>query len=146
MNKLTFNVSINAPAGKVWDVLWTDATYRVWTTVFHEGSRMQVAGLSKGEKVLFTDGDGNGMVSRIADVTANKYMSFEHLGMIKDGVEDTTSDSVKAWAGSHENYILEDNNGTTTLSVELDMNDEMKDYFNNTFPKALAKVKELAEQ
>jgi hypothetical protein len=26
-------------------------------------------------------------------------MSFEHLGEVKDGVEDTESEKVKAWAG-----------------------------------------------
>ena len=45
-----------------------------------------------------------------------------------------------------ENYILKDADGKTDLIVELDINNEYKDYFVNTFPKALNKVKEIAER
>ena len=72
-------------------------------------------------------------------------MSFKHLGVVKDGVEDTTSDEVKQWAGAEENYSLKPVNGNTELTVQVDINDEWKDYFVTTFPKALDKVKELAE-
>ena len=145
MEKTHFNVSINAPREKVWDILWTDATYRAWTAVFHEGSNAQTD-WKEGSKVIFGDGTGNGMVSRIAKLIPNEYMSFEHLGELKDGVEDTTSEKVQAWAGAHENYTLRDANGGTELVVDMDINDEFKDYFMEAFPKALNKVKELAEQ
>ena len=73
-------------------------------------------------------------------------MSFEHLGVIKNGVEDTESESVKEWAGAKENYTLTDENGKTKLVVDLESTDEFKDYFIKTFPVALEKVKELAEK
>ena len=75
-----------------------------------------------------------------------EFMSFKHLGVVKDGVEDTTSDEVKQWAGAEENYSLKPVNGNTELTVQIDINDEWKDYFVTTFPKALDKVKELAEK
>jgi hypothetical protein len=55
------------------------------------------------------------------------------------------SSIVKSFAGAHENYTLKDIGGKTELIVDMDMNDQYKDYFTQTFPKALAKVKELAE-
>jgi hypothetical protein len=55
------------------------------------------------------------------------------------------SDEVKVWAGAHENYTLKDVQGKTELVVDMDINDEFKDYFSATFPIALQKVKELAE-
>ena len=145
METQTFNVSIDAPRTKVWDILWNDDTYREWTSVFSEGSQVQTD-WEKGSKVLFLDGNGSGMTSVIADKIPNEYMSFKHMGEVKDGVEDFDSAASKGWAGSMENYTLKDADGKTDLIVELDINNEYKDYFMNTFPKALNKVKEIAER
>lgn len=38
MEKLNFNILINAAPEKVWKVLWADDTYRKWTSAFSEGS------------------------------------------------------------------------------------------------------------
>ncbi len=140
-----FNVSINATKERVWEVLWSNETYPAWTSAFAEGSRAETD-WQKGSKVLFLDGNGMGMVSTIADLVTNEFMSFKHLGVVKDGVEDTESEKVKGWAGAHENYRLAQKGNTTELSVELDINDEFKDYFINTFPVALNKVKEISEK
>jgi uncharacterized protein YndB with AHSA1/START domain len=145
MEKLQFKTTINASREKVWNILWTDATYRAWTSVFSEGSRAETD-WKKGSKVLFTDGKGSGMVSRIDDLVPNEFMSFQHLGEVKNGVEDTTSERVQQWSGGRENYTLQNADGKTELTVDLDMVEEFKDYFTGTFPKALAKVKELSEE
>ncbi len=144
MEKQEFKIAIDAPREKVWNVLWEDGSYRAWTAAFSEGSHA-VSDWKKGSKVLFLDGKGMGMVSRIDDTIPNEYMSFEHVGYVKDGVEDLSSDEVKNFAGAHENYTLKDVGGRTELIVDMDINDQYKDYFSQTFPKALAKVKELAE-
>ncbi len=101
--------------------------------------------LQKGSKVLFVDQSGNGMVSMVAANKPNEYMSFKHLGEIMDGVEDTTSEKVKVWNGSMENYNLQEDNGVSTLTVDLDIADEYKEMFENMWPTALKNVKELAE-
>ena len=100
MEKLKFKTVINAAPEKIWKVLWDDTTYRKWTSAFSEGSYAETD-WKEGSKVLFLDGKGQGMVSRIAENRPNEYMSIEHLGEVKDGVEDTSSDRVKAWAGAH---------------------------------------------
>lgn len=73
-------------------------------------------------------------------------MSIEHLGFIKDGVEDTTSDKVKEWKGAKENYSLKDDDGKTILVVAMDIADEYLDYFLKAWPRAIEKVKELSEK
>ena len=85
------------------------------------------------------------MVSMVARNKPNVYMSFKHLGEVKKGVEDTDSDRVKGWSGAMENYSLKEENGKTTLSVEMDATDEFSDYFEKTWPEALKKLKQLAE-
>ena len=144
MEKQEFKISIDAPREKVWKVLWTDATYRTWTAPFAEGSHVKTD-WKKGSKALFLDGKDEGMVSTIAENIPNEYMSIKHLGIVKHGVEDMQSDEVKKWAGGFENYTLKNEDGKTELVVDVDLNEAMKDFFATTFPKALKKVKELAE-
>ena len=143
--KHQFTVQINAGREKVWSVLWNDDTYGQWTGIFAEGSCAKTD-WKKGSKVIFTDEKGmGGMVSKIADIVPNEFMSFEHQGEIKDGVEDTTSEKVKEWTGAMENYTLTDNDGGTRLVVEMDLADAYAGYFKEKFPKALDIVKKLAE-
>jgi hypothetical protein len=72
-------------------------------------------------------------------------MSFEHLGEVSDGVEDTSSDKVKEWAGAKENYTLKKLDGKTELSIDMDINEEYRDLFAKLWPKALENVKRLSE-
>ena len=145
MKKLNFSTNINAPKKKVWDILWNDSTYRAWTSAFAEGSYARTDNWKEGSKVLFLDPKGDGMVSLVAKNNPNEFMSFKHLGEVKNGIEDTSRDKVKGWSGAMENYTLKEQNGTTTLLVEMDSTDEFNDYFSKTWPKALDKLKSLAE-
>ena len=150
MQKLHFKIDINAPIEKVWDTMLEDKTYRVWTAQFNEGS-YYMGDWSKGSKILFLGpnpetGKEGGMVSRIKDNRKHEFISIEHLGMVNDGVEDTTSEAVKPWAGSLENYSFKNLNGKTELLIEIDINDDFKDMFNDMWPKALQKLKEISEK
>ncbi|WP_316787147.1 SRPBCC domain-containing protein [Pedobacter frigiditerrae] len=146
---MEFNIEINASREKVWDVLFGEKTYPIWTAAFGEGSRVETD-WQKGSKALFLGSEDSGMVSRINDAVPNEYMSIEHLGMIKNGIEDFDSDEVKRWAGAKENYTLTDLGGKTNLHIFMEMeeseeNTQMIEMFAGMWPKALAKVKELAE-
>jgi uncharacterized protein YndB with AHSA1/START domain len=145
MEKINFSISIAAQKEKVWQTLWEDSSYRKWTRVFSEDSHV-VTDWQEGSKVLFLNGKGSGMVSRIETNKPNEFMSFRHQGTVQNGVEDTESEEVKQWAGAHENYTLTQNGGITELTVEVDVDKEFKDYFTQTMPKALELVKELSEQ
>lgn len=149
MQKLNFKIDINAPKEKVWNTMLEDKTYREWTVAFSPGSHY-VGSWDKGSKILFLgpneQGVMGGMVSRIKENRLYEYISIEHLGVVNDGKEDTTSDAVKQWAGSLENYTFKDKNGKTELLVDLDINEEYKEMFEGMWPKALQKLKELAEK
>ncbi len=145
MEKVEFKVDINASKEKVWSVLWNDATYRKWTSVFSPTSHA-VTDWMEGSKILFIDDSGAGMVSKVRVNDPYRYMSIEHLGEVKNNVEDTESDKVKAWAGSQENYTLVDNGNSIELIVELNVTAEFKEYLSKLFPQALEKVKQLSEE
>lgn len=143
-NKISFSTTINAPKEKVWDILWGDETYKAWTSVFSEGSSA-ISDWNEGSKIQFLDGKGRGMYSVIEKKVPNEFMSFKHIGEVKDGVELPVDEKAQAWSGGTENYTLTEKDGATELFVEMDMVEEMKEYFDKTFPKALEEVKKLSE-
>jgi hypothetical protein len=149
MEKIDFSTLINAPKDKVWNTMLDDKTYRIWTEEFSKGSHY-VGNWNKGSKILFlgptNDGKLGGMVSRIKDNKLHEFISIEHLGEIYDGIEDTTSDRVKDWAGALENYTFIDKDGKTELIVDMVINKEFKEMFEGMWPKALQKLKSLCEQ
>ncbi len=150
MEKLNFKIEINAPKEKVWNTMLEDTTYRLWTTPFSEGSYYK-GDWSKGSKIIFLGpnpetGKEGGMVSRIAENKLYEYISIEHLGIINDGVEDTTSEEVKKWTPAFENYTLKEKNRKTEVLVDMDINDEYKEMFEGMWPKALQVLKEIAEK
>jgi len=144
MEKKQFKIEIAAPKEKVWKVLWGDNTYPVWTAAFAEGSQVET-NWEEGSKVLFLDGKGEGMVSTIAKKIPNEFMSFKHLGMLNNGKEDLETAKQKGWSGAIENYTLKTVNGQTELTIDQDVEADYKEYFLSTWPKALEKLKTLAE-
>ena len=149
MNRLNFSISIRAPKEKVWSTMLNRNSYQEWTAVFAPGSHY-IGNWERGSKILFLapgkSGKMDGMVSRIKENRKYEFISIEHKGTLLDGKEDTTSEAVKAWAGALENYTFKENNGVTELLVEMDSAEDYEDMFKNMWPKALQKLKELAEK
>ena len=150
MQKLHFSMLINAPTDKVWHTMLDDQPYREWTKAFNEGSYYK-GSWEKGSKILFLGPDPNtgeegGMVSRIAENKPYEFISIEHLGIVQNGVEDTTSEAARKWAPAFENYRFNDKDGATEVLVDMDVEDEHVQMFNEMWPKGLRKLKELAEK
>ncbi|MGK6340691.1 SRPBCC domain-containing protein [Chryseobacterium sp. DT-3] len=139
MQKLFFEIKIDAPPEKVWDVLWSDMTYRQWTTAFTEGS-FYMGTFEEGSIIKFFDPNNNGMYSRVEKNIPNKEMKFLHLGEIYDGVE-----AEQDWGEAIEGYILEETPTGTILKIEIQTPEEFKDFFEEKFPNALGIVKNLSE-
>lgn len=146
MENKNYHVDIHASRERVWQVLWEDAYYREWTSHFTEGSHA-VGEWKKGGKILFLDPNQQGMVSIIEELIPAEYMSFKHIGGVKDGVEDYTSPEIKKYvdAGARERYTLKEVDGKTSLDIDVDVDESYQEHFENTWPKALKALKELAE-
>jgi L-rhamnose mutarotase len=148
MDKLHFKIEISAPKEKVWKTMLEDETYRKWTEAFGPGSYYK-GNWNKGSKILFlAPGEKGemGMVSRIKENKKYEFISIEHLGIVQNGKEDVSSEAVKGWAGAHENYTFKKSNGSTEVLVDIDTNEEYKQMFQEMWPKALQKLKELSEK
>jgi len=151
MEKLTFNIIINAPKEQVWHTMLDDTTYRQWTKVFNEGSRYE-GKWETGSEMRFIGVDekgqeSGGMYSKIKEVRPFEYISIEHVGLITEtGEIDTTSESVKKWTPAFENYSFTEKDAGTEVLVEIDVADEWKEMFSDMWPNALTKLKEIAEK
>ena len=125
------------------------SSYEYWTSAFNPTSTYE-GNWEKGSKIYFVGVDENGkkggMVSEIEEHQPSNFISIRHYGFLDGDTEITTGEQVEKWAGGHENYSYEESNGITTVTVDIDTIDEYVDYFNNTYPKALDKLKEISER
>lgn len=151
MKKLQYTANVNAPAYKVYDLMLginNKSTYEQWTAMFNPTSTYEGT-WEKGNKMLFigVDENGNkgGMVSKIVENIPSQFVSIQHYGLVQGDNEITDGPDVEKWANGLENYTFEENNGTTTITVDLDTTEEFIDYMNENYPKALDKLKELCE-
>ncbi len=140
MQQLTFSININATQQAVWNTLWNDTTYRQWTAIFHEGSHA-VSTWQEGARIDFLGPDGSGMFATIVKKDVPNLISFLHHGEIKNQQE-----NLFEYQDGFETYILESvAEGETKLTANMNMPEAFVIYFEDAFPKALQKVKELAE-
>ncbi|MES2566552.1 MAG: SRPBCC domain-containing protein [Bacteroidota bacterium] len=149
METTHYSILIDAPKEKVWNTMLNDKTYREWTKSFHEGSYYE-GSWEKGSEIRFLgpskEGELQGMYSRIKENIPYQFISIEHLGQIKNGVIDTTSEEVKKWAPSYEDYSFIEKSGQTQLKVDMKIPSEYKVMFDEMWQKALQKLKQLSEQ
>lgn len=150
--RVQFKTEIKAPAEKVYrTMLGLDdkTTYEHWTSLFHPGSTFEGT-WEKGSKILFIGTDENGkkggMIAEIVENNPNKFVSIRSTGILDGDKEITSGEQVEQWTGGLENYTFEENNGITILTVDIDVVESYADYFNQNYPKALQKLKEVCEK
>jgi uncharacterized protein YndB with AHSA1/START domain len=145
METLNYEIHINAPIQKVWDLLWNPETYPKWTQFFAPDSQIKTD-WEIGGKTYFVDKAGDGMVSTIESLNEPNEVVFRHLGMIKNGVEDTESRDVKEWSGAEEKYFLRSiDENTTEVRAVTHINGEYEELMNNGFKQGFEILKKLAE-
>lgn len=142
MNEMQFRIDINANKQQVWDTLWQDETFRQWASIIDPGTYM-VGDLEVGNEVQFISAEnGYGVTSLVEKVTPGEFLLLRHQA---DTQETGTQEREKEWAGGKESYLLEEKDGSTTLTATFDVPPELEEYFQHNYPKALERVKQLAE-
>ncbi len=127
----------------VWDTLWEDKTFRDWASIVDEGTYM-VGEIKEGNEVQFISSvSGYGVTSLIEKLTPNKFVSFRQIADTKDSGE---REREKEWTGGTESYSLAENDGITTLTISIEVPPGQEETFKVRFPKALERVKILAEK
>ena len=144
VKRIQFSATIKAPVAVVWELMLGAESYPRWTKAFTEGSYYE-GSWSQGSRIKFLSPSGDGMVAEIAENRPNEYISIRHLGYIANGVEDTESDSVRAWAPAFENYTFSSVPEGTRIVVDQDVTADFEQFMKDTWPKALELLKKLCE-
>lgn len=146
---LHFEILINAAPSRVFKTMLDNKSYKEWTHVFYPGSYFE-GSWEKGSKIKFIakseDGTLGGMLGTIADRVDDYHISIKYIGLINDSKEVTSGEDVDKMKGSFENYTFENQEGNTLLKVDMGPTGEYKSYFEETWPKALEKLKEICEK
>ena len=150
MKQMNHSIVIKARPEVVWETITDPRKYQEWSCVFMEGSYFD-GGWNQDDAIRFltinSDGKLEGMVSEIAESRYPEFISIRHLGYIMDGVVDTESEAIKAWAPSYENYTLDLIDGDhTRFTVNMDTEDAYTEMFEEIWPKALELVKKISEE
>lgn len=141
MQQMQYTSIISASPTAVWEVLWSDKTFRQWATHIDEGMYLQ-GEVAQGQVVTFVGAGGNAEVKSLVEVcTPYSRVTFRHKS------DAPSSDGQgNEWAGGAESYILEPSGASTKLTIELDVPSEHQEAFAIRIPKALAAIKALAEK
>lgn len=142
MKELQSSVEIKATKERVWETLWQDESLREWASIIDPGTYM-VGDLKEGNEVQFISSEsGYGVTSLVEKLTVNEFLLLRHRA---DTQEEGAQERDNEWTGGEETYALSESNGATTLTVAFDVPPELEGYFKTNYPKALNRVKELAE-
>lgn len=131
-------VQINAPAQKVWQVMWDKNHYKTWAAAFTPGSHY-VGDLKTGGHIQFLDPNQNGMESRVDSINENKEITFLHQNELMAGKEG------RSLGNMSESYTLDEQDGITTLNVKVEMPEEYCTEMEVATKKAFQLLKELVE-
>jgi uncharacterized protein YndB with AHSA1/START domain len=143
MKELHFTIEIHATKEKVWDTLWQDETLGEWAGIIDPGTYM-AGELKEGNEVQFISSEnGYGVTSLVEKLVANEFVLLRHQA---DTQEHGKQERENEWTGGKESYSLTVKDGITTVTAAFDVPPEMEAYFKDSYPKALERVKILAER
>jgi|SRR5579872_937219 len=143
MKKMQFSIEIHSTKVRVWDTLWQDETFRQWASIIDPETYM-VGDLKEGSEIQFiSSSSGYGVTSLVEKLIVNEFLLLKHS---VDTQNDGKQEREEQWTGGQESYSLVEKNGITTLTVAFDVPPELEEEFKVSYPKALERVKVLAER
>lgn len=138
MKRVVKEVVLNTDPMDLWAILTDKKSYEKWTTVFSPNSTYEGI-MALNEELLFTDGSGSGMAAKVKVFEPGKHIAFGFVGEVVDG----KLEAYKTENSGIEEYILEDLNGKTKLTVHVDILDEYYQMMDEMWDNAIVKFKEL---
>ena len=103
-----------------------------------------VGEMAEGSEVQFISSvSGFGVTSVIEKLIPHEYIAFKQVA---DTMDSGKQERDKEWTGGTESYELIEKNNITNLTVKIDVPPGQEETFKVRFPKALERVKILAEK
>ena len=145
MKRLEFKTQIAADKKKVWETMLNPETYKQWVNVSWPGSYYEGT-WAKGEELKFFSPGQGGTLAKLVEQKPYDNILAEHVAVINaDGSEDCNSDVAKGWIGTTERYTFTEKNGKTELTIQIKTPPSWSSMFEEGWPNALAKLKEMCE-
>lgn len=144
IQKLVFEIDIDAAPAKVWKTLWTPELYTKWAEPFCAGT-YYTGEMKQGNRIHFLTPNGEGMYSDLAYYKENETAIFKHIGMMKDFKELPLNAETEKWTGAFESYFVKDVEGKSHVKVEVDVIEKYIGHMKKTFPLAMQKLKAISE-
>lgn len=150
LKKTHFSIEINAPKEKVWDMMLGAETYKQWTAPFNPAGSWYEGDWSKGSEMRFIWPDPKdptqtgGMLAVVEENKPYEFISLRHEAEISNG--EIIAGENASWIGAHENYTFSEQEGVTTVGVDIDIDESFQIFMEGAWPKALEVLKEISEK
>lgn len=149
MRILEFSIKINAPVDHVYQTMVDKNHFKQWISAF--GAEFSFKGSwGKGEKIIYLAPDENGvmhgMISHIKENIPNEQIFVQPCGILENGQEILEGEKVHGLNQSYEKYTFDQQGDITTVTVETAVYEDLEDYFTETWPQALDKLKAICER
>lgn len=145
METLTYEIRINSPKTLVWRTLTDAEKYTQWVKAFSPNSYAD-GEWKQGTYIKFLDPDMGGTKAFIEELESNEHILMRHVSMIdKKGEESTDGEMASNWVGTTEEYTLTENDGVTSLKIEIKTHRDFVQMFESSWPNALKLIKELSD-
>lgn len=142
MIELQFEIGINTTKETVWSAIFDDTSFRDWANIIDEGTYM-IGEMKEGNEIQFISSiNGYGVTSLVSKLIPYEYVLFKHASDTQMSGA-TTRD--KQWTGGSESYTLIEKEGQTFLTIKSEVPEELVEMFNDRLPRAIQRIKELAE-
>ena len=150
MKTIYYSATINANPQKVYESMLNHESYIEWTKPFSPTSDLN-GDWREGTKMQFTskdeDGFESGMIAMVDKNIPGEIVIIRHIGMFNQDGEQYEGEMIDLWKNSLEVYRFKNSDGQTNLicSVEI-ASDEDANMFDESWPEALALLKEICER
>jgi hypothetical protein len=146
MKNLQFKIDINAPKEKVWNIMLNKDTYPEWIRISWPNSYYK-GDWAEDNTVKFISRDGSGTLGLVVEHKPYQMSKVKHIAvLLPGGIEDKESEDAMGWIGTTECYTFYEAGNSTQLVVDIETLPSWIKMFEEGWPTALAKLKELSEQ
>ncbi len=150
MKKYSFSIDIDAPVEKVWHTMLDKETYKQWTAPFNPAGSWFEGDWSKDSEIRFIGPDPKdptqtgGMLAVVEENKPYEFISLRHEAEIVNG--EVRIGENASWVGAHENYTFSEKGGSTSIGIDIDLDESFAEYMIDAWPKSLQILKELSEK
>lgn len=148
MKTLSYSIEIEAPIEKVYAAVTEKSNFETWTSLFGEESTYEGDWI-KGETMRFTskgpNGQLQGLICKVAELRVNEMIYLQPYGLIENGVSFTEGLKVEGLDDNYEKYYFKTKGDVTELTVESRIRADVEDFFEQTWPAALNRIKGICE-